>query len=402
MKASAGSRVLMLLENNPFELDIRPMSEARTLVKAGYRVSVICPRLPDGKGQEAVEGVRLYQFRLPSSANGFLGYIWEFAYATTVISVLSVVVLLREGFDILHVHNPPDTFFPIAAFHKLLGKRFVYDHHDLAPEMYYARFRGGGNRILYRILALLEKFTCRLADHVIATNESYRAVEMERGGVPAERITIVRNGPDLDSLKPVEPDPILRQKANTILGYVGRMGPQDGVDYLLRALYHLIYDLDRRDFFCVIIGKGDVLPELKALAKKLLIEDYVWFTGWIPDEDLARYLSTADICIDPDPSNPFNDRCTMVKMMEYMARGKPTVAYDLPEHRVTAEDSALYAHANDELDLAKQIALLMDDPERRHKMGQIGRKRIETQLAWPHQEKNLLKAYASLALPAKA
>lgn len=398
MKASAGNRVLMLLENNPFELDIRPLFEARTLVKAGHHVSVICPGLPDGKRQKVVEGVRVYYFPLPSRANGFLGYVWEFAYATTVISVLSLAVLLREGFDILHVHNPPDTFFPIAALYKFLGKRFVYDHHDLAPEMYYARFRGGGSRILYGILVLLEKFTCRLADHVIATNESYRSVEMERGRVPAERITIVRNGPDLESLKPVEPDPILRQKAKTILGYVGRMGPQDGVDYLLRALYHLVYDLDRRDLLCVIIGKGDVLPELKALAKELMIEEYVWFTGWIPDEDLARYLSTADICIDPDPSNPFNDRCTMVKIMEYMARGKPIVAFDLPEHRVTAQDAAVYARPNDEFDFARQIAALMDDPERCHKMGRMGRERVEAHLAWSHQEKHLLEAYGRLVL----
>jgi glycosyltransferase involved in cell wall biosynthesis len=234
---------------------------------------------------------------------------------------------------------------------------------------------------------------------VIATNESYRAIEMARGRVPAERITVVRNGPHLESLHPVEPDAALRQRAGTILGYVGRMGPQDGVDYLLRALYHLVYDLDRRDVFCVIIGKGDMLPELKTLAKELDVEKHVWFTGWIPDEDLIRYLSTADICIDPDPSNPFNDHSTMVKMMEYMALGKPIVAFDLPEHRVTAQAAALYARPNDELDFARQIAALMDDPERRKTMGQQGQERVETELAWSHQEEHLLEAYDALLGP---
>ena len=386
----------MLLENNPYQFDPRPKREARTLVRAGYRVSVISPRPPGGKVYEVMDGVHLYQFLAPPAANGSLGYLWGYAYATGVSFVLSLVVLLREGFDILHAHNPPDTFFLVAAFYKLLGKRFVYDHHDLAPEMYYARFRGSGNRLVYQALVLLERLSCRLADHVIATNESYKAVEMERGRVPAERITIVRNGPDLERLQPVERDPALRQSTNTILGYVGTMGPQDGVDYLLRALHHLIYDLDRHDVFCVIIGKGDMLPELKALAKELHIEEYTWFTGWIPDEELIRYLSTADICVDPDPSNPFTDRCTMIKMMEYMALGKPIVAFDLPEHRVTAQDAAVYARPNDELDFARQIAALMDDPQRRQKMGQMGRERVETELAWAYQEKHLLEAYEAL------
>jgi len=388
----------MLLENNPFPSDARPRREAQALVRAGYRVSVISPRSHGRKVHDGVDGVRLYQFPPPPDARGFLGYLWEYAYSTAVMSTLSLVVLLREGFDILHVHNPPDTFFPIGAFYKLLGKRFVYDHHDLAPEMYSARFKdgNGGNPLVYHTLALLEKLTCRLADRVITTNESYKAMEMSRGRVPAGRITVVRNGPDPLKLQPVEPDPALRQKAGTILGYVGTINPQDGVDYLLRALRYLIYDLGRRDIFCVIIGRGVMLPELKALATSLSIQDHVWFTGWVSDEDLVHYLSTTDICVDPDPSNPFNDRCTMVKMLEYMALAKPIVAFDLPEHRVTAQDAALYARPNDELDFARQIAALMDDPERRAEMGRLGRARIENELAWSYQEIHLLEAYRAL------
>jgi glycosyltransferase involved in cell wall biosynthesis len=401
MKASAGKCVLMLLENNPYQTDGRVTREARTLVRAGYQVSVICPRSGGGRTQEVVDGVHLYQFPSPPDSKGFLGYLWEYAYATSAIFALSVVALFREGFDILHAHNPPETFFPIAAFYKLLGKQFVFDHHDLSPEMYRARSRGGGNRLVCYALVLFEKLTCRLADHVIATNESYKTVEMERGRVSAERITVVRNGPDLERLEPVEPDPTLRQRANTILGYVGLMGPQDSVDYLLRALYHLIYDLGRRDVFCVIIGRGVTLPELEALAKSLCLQDHVWFTGWITEEELIRYLSTADICVDPDPSNPFNDRSTMIKLMEYMALGKPIVAFDLPEHRVTAQNAAVYARPNDELDFAQQIASLMDDSDRRKKMGRLGRERVETELDWSHQAEHLLEAYKTLDLPRK-
>ena len=397
MKASAGRRVLMLLENAPYSEDPRVAREAATLVSAGYEVSVICPSGPQQHWREVLDGVHIYDFPSPPDADGFLGYLVEYGYSMVATFFISLVVCLREGLDIIHAHNPPDTFVFIAALYKLLGKAFVFDHHDLAPELYRARFKDGGSGLVYEALVLLEKLSCRLADCVIATNESYKGVEMERGNVPDERITIVRNGPDLERLQPVEPDPVLRQRANTILGYVGGLGPQDGVDYLLRALGHLVYDFGRRDILCVIVGKGNVLPDLKALARELHIEEYVWFTGWIPDGDMIRYLSTADICVDPDPSNPFNDRCTMVKMMEYMALGKPIVAFDLPEHRVTAQDAAVYARPNDELDFAQRILALMDDPERREKMGQIGRHRVETELAWPHQEQYLLEAYATVS-----
>lgn len=395
MKASAGS-VLMLLENCPYQRDVRVKREAGALVGAGYQVTVISPRPPDGAGASVQDGVRLYQYPAPPDGGGFIGYLWEYAFATIASLVLSFVVLLREGFDIIHVHNPPDTLAPISAPYKLLGKRLIFDHHDLAPEMYLARFGDRGNRLVCRVLVLLEKLSCRLADRVIATNESYKAVEMDRGGVPEDRISVVRNAPDQGRLRLVAPDADLRKRAGTIIGYAGRMGPQDGVDHLLRAMHHLVRDLDRRDVLCVIVGEGDMLHELSELTKQMDLERYVWFTGWIPDEDLIRYLSTADICVDPDPSNSFTDRSTMIKMMEYMALGKPIVAFDLPEHRVTAGDAAVYARPNDELDFARQIAVLMDDPELRGRLGQLGIKRVETELNWEHQEKRLLEAYKAL------
>lgn len=397
MKTSASRHVLMLLENEAYPRDNRVRQEAKTLATAGYQVSVICPLHPGQPWREILDDVRVYRFPAPPAANGFLSYLWEYGYSMVATFVLSLLVFLRGGFDVVHAHCPPDTFVFIAAFYKLLGKRFVYDHHDLTPEMYYARFGGSGNRLVYHTMVLLERLSCQLADHVIATNQTYKTVEMQRGHVPENRITIVRNGPDLNRLWPTEPDPDLRRMGKTIIVYVGVMGFQDGVDYLLRALQHLVYDLARTDFVCVLVGAGRALPSLKSLTEQLDLADYVLFTGWVEHPELARYLSTADIGVAPEPSNSYNDRSTAVKLMEYMALGKPIVAFDLPEHRVTVQDAAVYARPNDELDFAEQIAALMDDPERRQRMGQIGRERIEKKLAWSYQERHLLEAYKTVS-----
>ena len=396
MKRSVGNRVLMLLENCAYPRDDRVRQEARSLATAGYRVSVICPLDPGQPWRETLDGVCVYRFPAPPPPNGFLGYFWEYGYSMAVTFVISLLVFFREGFDVVHAHHPPDTFVFIAAFYKLFGKRFVYDHHDLAPEMYYARFGGRGNRLVYHALVLLEKLSCRLADHVIATNQSYKMVEMQRGHVPEERITIVRNGPDLGRLRPMESDLVLQRMGKTIIGYVGVMGFQDGVDFLLRALQHLVYDLGRTDFFCALVGAGDALPGLRSLTEELSLADYVLFTGWVEHTEVARYLSAMDIGVAPEPSNSYNDRSTVVKIMDYMALGKPIVAFDLPEHRVTAQDAAVYARPNDELAFARQIAALMDDPQRRQRMGKTGRERIETELGWSYQEKHLLEAYEAL------
>jgi len=395
--APAGRRVLMLLENNPYPQDARVRREARTLAEAGYQVTVISPARPGQPWRETIDGVRAYRYPSLPEASGVVGYLFEYGYSAVAMFVLSLLVYLREGFDVIHAANPPDTLVFIAAAYKLLGKRFVYDHHDLVPELYYARLAGRGNRLTHFGLLVLEKLSLRYADHVIATNESYRAMEMERGGVRPERITIVRNGPELNSRQVIEPDPALRQKGKTIISYVGVMGIQDGVDYLLRALHHLVYDLGRRDVFCVLIGGlGSAQPSLRRLATQLGLDDYVWFTGWVSDADLLRYIASADICVDPDPSNPFNDRSTMTKMLEYMAQGKPIVAFDLPEHRFTAQAAAMYARPSDELEFARAVAQLMDDPARRQAMGVFGRRRVETELAWHYSARNLVEAYRRL------
>jgi glycosyltransferase involved in cell wall biosynthesis len=401
MKAPGNNRILMLLENLPYPQDVRVRREATALAAAGYRVSVICPSAPGQSSRETVNGVRVYRYAPPHSGSGLLGYLWEYGYSMAASFLISLTVFFSDGFDAVHAHNPPETFVFIAMFYKLFGKRFVFDHHDLSPEMYRARFPGQGNRIVYTVLVLLERLTCYFADHIIATNESYKKLEMQRDRVPETRITVVRNGIELNRLGPVEPDAALRQKAKTIIGYVGVMGFQDGVDYLLRALHHLVYDLRRTDFYCALIGGGDAWPSLKKLASELALDEYVRLPGFVFGDDLQRYLCAADICVVPDPSNPYNDRSTMVKIMEYMALGKPIVAFDLPEHRFSAQQAAVYVPPNDELAFARALAQLMDDPDRRDALGAFGNRRIRTELAWDFSIPKLLAVYRNV-LPSRA
>ena len=320
----------MLLENNPVPQDARVRREANALVAAGYHVTVICPA---GKGQpsrETVGGVLVYRYPEPRGGDGVFGYLWEYGYSLTMTLLLSVRVWLAAGFNVIHAHNPPDLFVLVAILYRPLGVKFVFDHHDLSPEMYYARFHGKGNRIVHAALIWFEKLSFTVADHVIATNESYKNIAMERGGVDEKRITVVRNGPEGNRLRPVEPDPEIRQRATCILGYVGVIGVQDGVDYFIRALDRLINELGYSNVLAIIIGKGDAVEDLQRLSRALKLDSHIWFTGRVSDEDLIRYLSTADVCVDPDPSNSFNDQSTMIKMTEYMALGRPIVAFDLP------------------------------------------------------------------------
>jgi glycosyltransferase involved in cell wall biosynthesis len=396
MRDVVEKRVLMLLENNPYPNDPRVLAEASALADAGYCVTVIAPAARGQSWHEVVDGVDAYRYPAPPAVSGLVGFLWEYGYAGVATLGLSVFIFLRRGFDIVHAHNPPDLFVFVAAVYKPFGVRFVFDHHDLAPEMYCARFGASSRKAIYRVLVWLERLSCRLADRVIATNESYRLVETQRDRVPRERITIVRNGPDLNHLRQVDPDPALRRTGQTTIGYIGAMGVQDGVDYLLRALKHLVCDLHRTDWFCVLIGDGAAWPRLRVLATELGLDDHVWFTGELSCREFLPYLSAADICVEPAPSNSYNDRCTMIKMMEYMALARPIVAFDLPEHRVTAGAAACYVQPNDELEFARALAHLIDHPERRALMGAFGRRRVESSLAWPHSVPHLLHAYRAL------
>jgi glycosyltransferase involved in cell wall biosynthesis len=392
-------RILMLLENCAYIRDDRVRREARSLAAAGLSVSVIAPRMPGRPFYETVDGVHVYSFPEPVAGHGFLGYLWEYGYSMVVVSALAFYLFLTRNFDVIHAHQPPDTFALIAAFYKLFGKKYVLDHHDLAPELYYARFRGEGNALVFKSLVFFEKLACRLADHVIATNQSYKLVEMERGQVPESRITIVRNGPDLKELASTGPDPDVRKMAGTIIGYVGVMGVQDGVDNLLRALECLRRDFGKSDFMALMVGDGAAFRGLKELTEDLGLSDHVHFTGWVTaPEQVARYLSSMDICVAPEPSDPYNNRSTAAKVMEYMTFGKPIVAFDLPEHRFTAQEAAVYARPNDVTDLARQIAFLIDRPDERNAHGEYGRQRLVNEFAWEHQAKHLFQIYRSLSI----
>lgn len=412
MKEYAG-RILMLNENS-FPGDQRVANEAFTLAEAGYRVSVIALRKRKAKSLEDINGVRVYRIpqmkffknnkRRPTSMigrifrrlTGVAGYLIEYFYFTAAAFYLSLFVWMREGFDVIHAHNPPDTLFIVGAFFKIFGKKFVFDHHDVSPELYQSRFGKQKKDLVYRGLMLVEKLCYLTANVVIATNESYKKIAVRRGRKNPDSVFVVRNGPNLDRVRPVPPDEELRKMNKTILGYVGALNPQDGVDYLVRALGTLVHDLGRKDVYCVVVGYGDSLEGLKKLACQLEIEDHIHFTGYCSDADLVRYLSSADICVDPDPSSPLNDVSTWIKIMEYMALGKPIVSFDLPESIVSAQDAALFVPANDEKAFAEAIERLMDDPELRGRMGAFGYERIQKELAWVHVSRNLVAAYASL------
>ena len=279
MKASAGKRVLMLIENVSFHVDIRVRQEANTLIHAGYRVSVICPADSTFVWKEDIDNAKVYSYLAPHPGKGFLGYVWEYGYSLVATFLLSLIVWLDGGFDIIHAANPPDIAVFVAAFYKLFGVRFIFDHHDLMPEMYWERFGGRGNRLVYKMILALEGFSCGQADLIIATNKSYKEIEIKRHAIPKKSITVVRNGPLLEKFHPASPDISLREKGRIILGFVGVMAKQDGVDYLLRALHLLVQELKRDDFYCVIIGKGSSLWELQDLAKQLNLGDRVLVHG---------------------------------------------------------------------------------------------------------------------------
>lgn len=392
-------RILMLLENESYPDDTRVMLEAESLRDAGYQVTVICPTGLSRRPYECVAGVHAYRYPKPWELNGFVGYAWEYGYSFVMAFVVSIYVLMRRGFDAVHVHAPPDMQVLVARFYKLLGKRCVVDQHDLSPELYQARQQGAGNRRVHAALGWFERLACKTADRLIATNETQRKVQIERGGAAPEACHVVRNGPDARFLKPVQPLSELREDGRAIIGYVGVIGVQDGVDCLLRALACMKNDLGRNDFRAIIVGSGPALDDLKRLTVKLCLAEVVDFTGYLVGESLLRHIASFDVCVTPDPSNPYNDSCTTIKTMEYMAMAKPIVAFDLPENRVSAGNSALYASGNSERELAQLIAQLIDHPQERELLGERGRERVIDSLSWEHQAAQLIDLYDQLLIP---
>jgi len=391
----------MLVENLPSPFDRRVWQEATALRAAGYEVSIICPTGPGCRRRfEAIEGIEIHRYPLPFEAAGAAGYALEYSIALARTLWLAWRVFRRRGFDAIHACNPPDLFFLVAAPFKLLGKRFVFDHHDLNPELYEAKF--GRRDFFYRLLLALERCTFRLADVSIATNHSYRAIAIERGGMPAERVFVVRSGPSLERMKIVPPDESLKKGRRFLVGYVGVMGAQEGIDLLLHAARYIVTALRRRDVQFALVGGGTSLEAMRALAGELGIAPCVTFTGRIPDRELLAYLNTADVCVNPDVANEMNDKSTMNKIMEYMALGKPIVQFDLTEGRRSALGASLYARRNDVTDFACKIVELLEDPARRAAMGAFGRARVQDALEWRYEAPKLLAAYEALWCRAKA
>jgi glycosyltransferase involved in cell wall biosynthesis len=390
-------RVLMLVENLPSPFDRRVWQEACTLRDAGYQVSIVCPT---GRGydkkHEVLDGIAIWRYDLPLEGSGALGYLVEYGIALFCTFGLSAKIFWTRGFDVIHACNPPDLFFLIGAFYKLFGRKFVFDHHDANPELYEAKF--GRRGVVWHLLRLLERLTFRVADVSIATNESYRRIAVGRGGMAADRVFVVRSGPSLERMKQVAPVPALKRGKHYLVGYVGVMGAQEGIDLLLRAVKHVVRSLKRTDIHFGLVGGGTSLDAMRALARELGVEDYVTFTGPVPDVDMLAMLNTADVCVNADVANAMNDISTMNKVMEYMALGKPMVQFDLTEGRVSAQQASLYARKNDALDLGAKIVELIDDPERRRRMGAFGRRRVIEELEWRYEAPKLLAAYNALGI----
>jgi len=395
------TRVLIIVQNLPVPFDRRVWLECQALVSDGYQVTVVCPKGKGDPAHEVVGTVELHKYRPYAPGGSRLGFVTEYAYSFLATARLTLKARRSGRFAILQACNPPDIFWPIAWVLRVADRtQFVFDHHDLCPELYQSRFPDGPE-LPYKGLRALERWTHRTANHVISTNDSYRDVAVTRSGKPGTDVTVVRTGPDPQRLRRGEPDPQLRRGRRFLAAYIGVMGPQDGVDIVIRAADIVVHQLHRDDIAFTLIGKGDCFDDLVALRDELGLAGHVEFTGRAPDELVSRILSTADLGLSPDPKNPLNDVSTMNKSMEYMAFELPVVAFDLRETRVSAADAAVYVKPNDVTDYAAAIVTLMDDEPRRAQLGKLGRARVEQELAWCHQERAYLEVYQRLRRDSK-
>jgi len=388
--------ILIIVQNLPVPMDRRVWMEATSLRRHGFGVAVICPKREQFTASyERLEDVDIYRYPLIYEAGkGVAGYFVEFVYCWLASLWLALKAYAHRPFHAIQACNPPDTFFALALLFRPLGVKFVFDHHDLCPELYIAK---GATRtsVLYRGLLMLERMTFRSAHAVIATNESYKAVALGRGGVAEARVAVVRSGPRCGWPDGHIPRPELKRRREHMVMYLGVMGEQDGVDHLLRAI-QTYRTMAPDDTLFALVGGGPNLPRMKALAEQMGLGPAVHFTGRIPDEQLRDYLATADVCVDPDPITEFNNLCTMNKIIEYMAFGRPVVAFDLLEHRRSAESAAVYVSENDDAALGRAMRELLLDTARRETMSQFARERFREVLAWENSEQRLIAFYRQL------
>lgn len=395
MKESPG-KILIIVENLPLPFDRRVWMESNTLRKEGYEIFIICPK---GKGYdkdyEKINDINIYRHPLPPEKSSALGYLREYSHALFYEWKLARKIYKEHKFNVIQACNPPDFIFLVALWFKVLYKvKFVFDHHDLNPELYESKFNKRG--FFYYFLKVAERLTFMSTDMVMSTNESYKEVAITRGHVEEDKVHVVRSGPDLSifNLKPA--DNTYKKGRKFLVGYLGVMGEFDGVDHFIKAIGIIVNEIKRKDIQFCLIGSGPCFEDLKKLSTNLGINEYVEFTGRISDEELLNRLSTCEVCVNADPLNPLNDKSTMNKILEYMALSKPIVQYDLIEGKRSAGEASLYAIPNDINDFAKKIIELIDDEDKRIRMGRIGRKRMEDKLEWNHQSKKLINAYHNL------
>jgi glycosyltransferase involved in cell wall biosynthesis len=394
-----GPHVLIVVQNLPVPLDRRVWLECRALTEAGYEVSVICPKGPGDPAYQELDGVHLYKYAPPKQADGFAGYAWEFAYSWVRTALKSVAVWRRRPFQVLQACNPPDIYWSLALLWRLAGVRFVFDHHDLNPEVFRSRFgepTGLAGRLQLAVLYWLERRTFRTANRVISTNESYQRIAWRRGKVAPEHTTVVRSGPDTSVMRPGAEVPSLRNDRRHLVVYLGIMGPQDGVDGVLRVAQRLVRHHGRDDVQFALLGFGDCLDDLKRQSTELGLDDFVDFTGRVGPTEIDEYLSTASAGLSPDPLSPLNDVSTMNKTMEYLAYAVPVVAYRLTETVVSAGPCAVYAEPGDEAGFADALVALLDDPDRRAELGAGGRTRAERDLDWRPQARAYVSVFDGL------
>jgi glycosyltransferase involved in cell wall biosynthesis len=385
-------KVLIIVENIPVPFDGRVWKEASSLHQHGYEVSVLCPR-GEGyeRGYELLEGVHIYRHPVTAEGDSPLGYLWEFGWALFWEIVYSWWIYFRRGFHVIQGCNPPDDIFLVALPFKPFGVKYIFDHHDANPELYLSKYEK--KNFLYRAQVWLEKLTYRSSDVVIATNNSYRDLAIARGRRDPSDVFVVRNGPDLETFKAVAPKPELKYGKPFLVGYVGNMSVQEGLDILVEVALH-IKQMGRNDVHFTCVGGGPGLPGLRKMVREKGVEDIMNFTGRVPDAQLLDILSTADVCVNPDKPCPMNSISTMIKIMEYMALGKPIVQFDLAEGRFSAGEASLYANNEDQVnDFSARILWLLDHPEAGKTMGAFGRERVERELSWEHSVGNLLAAY---------
>jgi glycosyltransferase involved in cell wall biosynthesis len=385
-------KVLIIVENLPVPFDSRVWKEACALRQYGYSVTVLCPK---GKGyrraHEILEGVHIYRHPMTKEGHSAPGYVWEYSCALFWQFLYAWWIFLRRGFHVIQGCNPPDDIFLVALPFRLFGVKYIFDHHDANPELYHSKYER--KDFLYRAQVWLERLTYRCSDVVIATNGSYRNLALTRGGLAPEDVFVVRNGPDLENFRAVPAVAQLKRGKDYLVGYVGTMSIQEGLDLLLEVALH-IRSMGRRDVHFVCVGGGPGLAGLKGMAREMKLEDTVEFTGRVPDRQLLEVLSTSDVCVNPDKPCEMNEISTMIKIMEYMALAKPIVQFDMKEGRFSAGEASLYADAKNMVaDFAAKILWLLDHPDERKKMGEMGRRRVESELAWKYSIDSLLAAY---------